>query len=57
MGNRQYILKIFSGPHVGGEVMVRDGHYVIGSDETCDVILSDPFIAPRHARLTVAGSP
>lgn len=49
------LLKVFSGPHVGAEILLADGEYLIGSDEGCDVIFSDRFIAPRHAKLTIQG--
>ena len=49
------LLKVFSGPHVGAEILLGDGDYVIGSDEGCDVIFNDRFVAPRHAKLTIRG--
>ena len=47
-------LKIFSGPHVGAEVILADGDFVIGRDDDCDIILNDEAIADRHARLQIA---
>jgi len=48
------ILKVFSGPHVGAEVILRNGEHTIGSSDACDVILHDRLIAPRHARLLIS---
>lgn len=50
----QQLLKVFSGPHTGAEVLLDDGDYVIGRDEAVDIILNDRLIAPRHLQLTVA---
>lgn len=33
-----------------------EGAFVVGSDESCDVILHDEFIAARHVRITIAGN-
>ncbi|MBC6497397.1 MAG: FHA domain-containing protein, partial [Alphaproteobacteria bacterium GM7ARS4] len=49
-----FILKLLSGFHVGAEVaLTPDTHVTIGRDESCDVILSDPSIAPQHGQLTI----
>lgn len=56
MSNETFLLKIFSGPHVGAEVILGSGVHVIGSDDSCDVILNDRFIAPRHAKITISGN-
>jgi type III secretion system YscD/HrpQ family protein len=51
------LLKVLSGPHAGGEVLLADGEYVIGSDDSSEIVLTDDYVAPRHARLSVrAGS-
>ena len=47
------ILRTFSGPNLGAEVMLAAGVHVIGTDFSCDVVLSDSAMAPRHAALTV----
>lgn len=49
------LLKIFSGPNIGAEVPLQDGVYVLGSDDDCDLVLADHFIAPRHAQLELSG--
>lgn len=50
------ILRTFSGPNLGAEVMLPPGTYIIGTDFSCDVVLSDSGMAPRHAALTVEKS-
>lgn len=50
---KRHILKILSGPHLGAEMLLAPGTYLIGSDPECDIILRDQTVAPRHARLTV----
>lgn len=44
---------IFSGPHMGAELTLHAGKYVIGSDDSCDIILQGS-LAARHAVLEVA---
>ncbi|MBC6445197.1 MAG: FHA domain-containing protein [Alphaproteobacteria bacterium GM202ARS2] len=48
----QPTLRVLSGFHVGAEVILADSDAVIGSDEDCDIVLADPAVARRHARLT-----
>lgn len=44
-----FLLKILSGPHQGAEVeLPSDVAIVVGSDGTCDLVLSDALIAGRH---------
>ena len=50
---QQWLLKVFSGPHAGAEIVLTDGEHVVGSGDDCDIILDDPQIASRHARLLV----
>lgn len=47
------LLKILSGPHVGAELDLVEGTYIIGSDLECDIILMDTMAAPRQLRLTL----
>lgn len=49
-------LRIFSGLHLGAEIELTEGTYVIGTDDSCDLILSDSSLAPRHAALRVLPS-
>lgn len=50
----QQLLKIFSGPHTGAEVLLGDGETVVGSEDGCDVILNDQFVDPQHVRISLA---
>lgn len=50
----QYLIKIFSGPHVGAEVLLVAGETIIGSDSECDIVLDDRLIAPRHVAVTIS---
>lgn len=47
------ILRIFSGLHLGAEIELAEGVYVIGTDDSCDLILSESSLAPRHAALHI----
>ncbi len=49
----QLMLKVLSGPHLGGEIPLETGSYVIGSDISCDVVLKDEQIVLKHALLEV----
>gem|GEM_PF-2907789 len=54
MGARR--LKILAGPHRGGELALPEsGELSIGSDDACDIVLSDPSLAGRHALLNLDG--
>ena len=48
------ILRIFSGLHLGAEIELIEGVYVIGTDDSCDLILNDSTLKGRHAALRVA---
>lgn len=48
------LLRILSGPHFGAEMSLRPGRYAIGTDENCDIVLSDSRLAPRHAFLILS---
>lgn len=52
---KKVLLKILSGPHLGAEILLREGEYVVGSDDHCDIVLNDIAMAPRHARLSLSG--
>ncbi|MDR3175529.1 MAG: type III secretion system inner membrane ring subunit SctD [Desulfovibrio sp.] len=53
MGEAEVIiaLRTFSGPNLGAEVMLPPGTYTIGTGRSCDIVLSDSSMAPRHAAL------
>ena len=48
------VCRLFSGPHLGAELVLPAGRQVIGADDSCDVILHDGSVAPRHAVLDIA---
>jgi type III secretion protein D len=48
------IIRLFSGKHYGAEIELTPGTWVFGSDDSCDIILSDPTLARRHAALTIS---
>ena len=50
------VLRIFSGLHLGAEIELIEGVYVIGTDDSCDLILSDSSLRARHAALRVSVS-
>ncbi len=54
--NRQqnkHLLKIFSGPHIGAEILLQPGTYEIGRGQECDIVLQDEMIGDKHARITI----
>jgi|YelNatPaOPRAMG01_1025707.scaffolds.fasta_scaffold01323_17 type III secretion system YscD/HrpQ family protein len=48
-----FMMKILSGSHIGSELLLEDGTYILGRDDSCDIILSDADIAPSHCRLEI----
>lgn len=47
-------LAVASGPDTGAEFDLGPGSYLVGRDETCEIVLTDPQISRRHLILTVA---
>ncbi len=47
------VLKLFSGPQVGGEAVLPPGEYVLGRDTSCDIVIDDILVADEHCRLRV----
>lgn len=47
------VLYVFSGIHLGAELELGEGTFLIGSDDSCDIILHGSSMASRHAALTV----
>ncbi|PKN31234.1 MAG: EscD/YscD/HrpQ family type III secretion system inner membrane ring protein, partial [Deltaproteobacteria bacterium HGW-Deltaproteobacteria-20] len=41
-------LRIFSGPHMGAEIILPPGEHLVGSDDSCVIILSEGLVSPRH---------
>ncbi|MEW4486692.1 FHA domain-containing protein [Thalassoglobus sp. JC818] len=52
----RYLLKIFSGPHIGAEVELPTGESTIGSSDDCDLVLTDRLIAEQHVAVSVSDS-
>ena len=46
-------LRILSGVHLGAEIVLEEGTWAVGRDDSCDIILSDAALAPRHCALTI----
>lgn len=47
-------LRVFSGPHLGAELQLPYGSYVIGSEDSCDIIFVDANLLGRHAIMKIA---
>ena len=52
MSGAVILLRVFSGPHLGAELPLPPGEWVIGTDDSCDLILRDATMCARHAALT-----
>jgi|GEM_PF-2784868 len=46
-------LRVLTGPHRGAEMEMSVGEYLVGSGDECDILLTDPGVAPRHLKLEV----
>ena len=55
-GGSNTSLKIVAGPDAGRRVPLKIGLNGVGRDESCDVVLRDPMISKRHAKIVVGGS-
>jgi type III secretion system YscD/HrpQ family protein len=51
--NKPVLLKIFNGPHMGAEILLNTGEYIVGRCSTCDIALQDESIDQRHAKISV----
>ncbi len=47
------ILRVVSGPDAAREFPLARGHSVVGRDPAAEVVLSDPLVSKRHARIEV----
>ena len=47
------LIKIFSGAHRGADLELPEGVYVVGTDDSCDIILSDSTLVSRHATFRI----
>lgn len=48
------VLRVDAGPDRGREFTLRRGSVVIGRDAGCDLVLTDPLVSKRHARIEVS---
>lgn len=46
--------RLFSGPHMGAELVLPAGSHLVGADDSCDIILQDSSIASRHADIVIS---
>lgn len=44
-------VRILNGPHEGAEMEIPQEGITLGRDDTCDLIIFDPYLTPRHLRL------
>ena len=51
----RFVVRVLTGPHEGAEMEISRDGITLGSGEECDLILFDPQVASRHARLTLEG--
>ncbi len=49
------VLRATAGPLAGQEFPLSAGHVTVGRDASNDVVLADPMVSKRHARLEVGG--
>ncbi len=54
--DKKLVLKILSGPHLGAEILLSNGEYILGTSDECDIILSDHSISEKHVKITVKES-
>ncbi|MGG7466410.1 FtsK/SpoIIIE domain-containing protein [Plantibacter sp. YIM 135347] len=47
------VLRVLDGPDAGREFTLPAGSWTIGRDPSCDVVLSDPLVSKRHARVEI----
>ncbi len=50
-------LEVLGGPAAGERHELRAGNWVLGRDPRCDVVLADPMVSARHARLRLGDAP
>lgn len=50
------VFRLFSGPHMGAELVLPAGNQLVGSDDSCDIILQDSSVASRHANIVIGFS-
>jgi len=53
MANQMWLLKLLSGSHVGAEIELAEGQYVLGSNEECDLVLADSDVLGEAAQIII----
>ena len=48
------VLRVVNGPDQGKEFPLSAGSSIIGRDPGCDIVLTDPMVSRRHARINVS---
>lgn len=48
------LFKIYSGVHLGAVIELNEGTWVVGSDDSADIVLADAGVAARHAAFDVS---
>ncbi len=49
-------MQVHNGPEAGRRFELPRGHVVVGRDAGADIVLADPLISKRHARIEVGGT-
>lgn len=50
---KELYVKVLSGPHLGAEMVLTPGEYLLGSSDACDIILHDETVMAEHGRLKI----
>lgn len=48
------VLRVLAGPQAGAEVALRDGIYLVGTADGCDIVLFDDSVAATHLAISVS---
>ncbi len=47
-------IRLLSGANLGADIVLTDGRWVVGRDDSCDIILADSSLEARHVSLIVS---
>lgn len=53
--SKPFVLRVFSGPHDGAEIVLVEEQYTVGRGDACDVMLADEALQEIHVQLLVQG--
>ena len=48
-------LKFLSGPKAGQEILLREGLFVLGREESCEILIPSSGISKKHAQISLKG--